>query len=70
MVVSDVFANLVSGQEAQREGLIGDGHDVLRVDLVGTVGSDIAGYDNGTNKLGESSCPAPHARPSRSVLTS
>lgn len=53
MTVTDVFANLVSGVEASRQGLIGEGHDVLRVDLVGSVGSTVIGYDNTTNKLGK-----------------
>lgn len=51
--VTSAYANIVNGDEASRQGLIGGGNDVLRVDLVGLVGQEIAGYDNETNKLGE-----------------
>jgi hypothetical protein len=54
MVVDSVLANFVDGRQATEQGLIGGGHDVLRVDLVGTVGSEVQGYDNTTNKLGTS----------------
>lgn len=54
MVFDGVYALIVPGSEAARQGLIGDGHDVLRVDLMGTVGTQIDGYNNATNKLGMS----------------
>lgn len=49
--VTQVFATLVPGNEATELGLTGDGHDVLRLDLVGVTGAELAGYDNSTNKL-------------------
>jgi hypothetical protein len=54
MNLSAVYANLVDGGQAKQLGLIGDGTDVLRVDLIGTAGSEIVGYANDTNKLGAS----------------
>jgi hypothetical protein len=52
--VSNVYANLVSGSRAVQLGLPGDGSDVLRVDLVGVLGSPMLGFDESTNKLGMS----------------
>ncbi|OCF36726.1 membrane protein [Kwoniella heveanensis CBS 569] len=49
--VSNVYASIVSAKEATEQGLVGNGHKVLRVDLVGTVGAEVIGYDNTTNKL-------------------
>ncbi|KIR33629.1 membrane protein [Cryptococcus deuterogattii MMRL2647] len=49
--VTQVFATLVPGNEAAELGLTGDGHDVLRLDLVGITGAELSGYDNSTNKL-------------------
>ena len=54
MKVNGVYANYVKGSEAVQQGLAGDGNDVLRVDLFGVAGSEVIGYDNNTNKLGES----------------
>lgn len=56
MQVDGVYANYVKGSEAVRQGLVGDGNDVLRVDLVGRAGSEVKGYDNATNKLGKWVC--------------
>lgn len=53
--VTNVYAEYVHGARARQLSLPGEGSDVLRVDLIGTVGSEVIGYDNGTNKLGESS---------------
>lgn len=50
--VSDVFAALVSGDQAQDLGLAGDGHSVLRLNLFGQATGTIQGYSNDTNKLG------------------
>jgi hypothetical protein len=50
--ITNVFANLVSAAEASKLGLTGSGHDVLRVDLIGSTGNQISGYDETTNKLG------------------
>ncbi|WVF71606.1 hypothetical protein IAT40_006414 [Kwoniella sp. CBS 6097] len=49
--VTNVYASIVSGKDATAQGLAGNGHKVLRVDLVGTVGAEVVGYDNTTNKL-------------------
>ncbi|WVQ99284.1 hypothetical protein IAU59_006416 [Kwoniella sp. CBS 9459] len=49
--VTNVYASIVSAKEAAEQGLAGSGHKVLRVDLVGTVGAEVIGYDNTTNKL-------------------
>ncbi|WVO16355.1 hypothetical protein L204_104030 [Cryptococcus depauperatus] len=49
--VTQIFAELVPGKEAAKLGLVGDGHDVLRLDLIGVTGAELAGYDNDTNKL-------------------
>ncbi|WVQ77186.1 hypothetical protein IAR50_006869 [Cryptococcus sp. DSM 104548] len=49
--VSDVYASLVPGTAAKELGLVGNGRDVLRLDLVGVTGSVLNGYDNTTNKL-------------------
>ncbi|WRT66219.1 uncharacterized protein IL334_003172 [Kwoniella shivajii] len=49
--VTDIYAEILPGDEAKRLGLTGDGHRVLRIDLVGVVGSEVTGYDNVTNKL-------------------
>lgn len=51
--ITTILANLVPGAEASRLGLIGGGANVLRVDLIGVTGSEVEGYDNTTNKLGE-----------------
>ncbi len=51
--VTNIYANLVTGAEASKLGLVGGGHEVLRVDLIGITGEEILGYDNSTNKLGE-----------------
>ena len=53
VLVNDAFANLVSANDAKEQGLVEDGQSVLRVDLVGSAGQDIVGYDNVTNKLGK-----------------
>ena len=53
LVVSDVLANIVPADEAREEGLQGDGVQVLRINLMGDAGSELVGYDNATNKLGE-----------------
>lgn len=53
--VTGVYANLVPGYRAAELGLAGEGSDVLRVDLVGVVGSQVIGFDESTNKLGECS---------------
>jgi hypothetical protein len=53
MKVDGVYANYVKGPEAIQQGLVGGGNDVLRVDLVGVAASEVAGYNNDTNKLGE-----------------
>jgi hypothetical protein len=52
--VENVFANLVDGRRAAGLGLIGDGSDVLRVDVLGVTASVVNGYDNATDKLGMS----------------
>lgn len=51
--VSSVYANLVSGSRAAQLGLAGEGSDVLRLDLIGEVGSQVLGFDESTNKLGQ-----------------
>lgn len=51
--ITNIYANLVPGTQASQLGLVGGGHDVLRVDLIGTTGAEVLGYDNGTNKLGQ-----------------
>lgn len=51
--VSSVYADLVPGYRAAQLGLAGEGSDVLRVDVFGTVGSTVVGFDESTNKLGE-----------------
>nr|XP_019046138.1 membrane protein [Kwoniella bestiolae CBS 10118]OCF25068.1 membrane protein [Kwoniella bestiolae CBS 10118] len=51
MNVTEVFAQIVPADQARELGLTGDGHRVLRVDLVGVVGAEVSGYDNDTNKL-------------------
>lgn len=50
--VSDIYAEIIPGSQAAPLGLTGEGADVLRLDLIGVVGSEVIGYDNGTNKLG------------------
>lgn len=50
--INDVFATIVSAQEADEEGLQGDGVQVLRLNLFGETQSTLEGYDNSTNKLG------------------
>lgn len=52
--VSAVYANLVPGSRAAQLNLAGDGSDVLRVDLVGSLGAEMLGFDETTNKLGRS----------------
>jgi hypothetical protein len=52
--VSDVFAVIVPGDEAQQLGLAGDGQDVLRLNIFGQATDTILGYSNDTNKLGTS----------------
>lgn len=52
--ITDVYAQLVGEAEATRLSLTGGGHDVLRIDLFGSVGSAIEGYSNVTNKLSTS----------------
>ncbi|KAK8864265.1 hypothetical protein IAR55_001511 [Kwoniella newhampshirensis] len=49
--ITNVYAAIVSGEEARQQGLTGDAHAVLRVDLVGVTGAELVGYDNTTNKL-------------------
>ncbi|WVQ82236.1 hypothetical protein IAT38_004364 [Cryptococcus sp. DSM 104549] len=49
--VTDVYAEIIPGAKAAQLGLLGDGHDVLRLDLIGVTGAELAGYDNDTNKL-------------------
>lgn len=51
--VTDVLASIVSNQEAAREGLQGNGVQVLRINLLGQTASELQGYNNDTNKLGE-----------------
>ncbi|WWC89514.1 uncharacterized protein L201_004438 [Kwoniella dendrophila CBS 6074] len=51
MNITNVYAEIVSAVEAKQLGLAGDGHKVLRMDLIGVVGSEVSGYDNDTNKL-------------------
>lgn len=51
--VSDVYATIVSEDEASEEGLQGNGVQVLRINLLGETSSELVGYDNDTNKLGE-----------------
>lgn len=53
--VNDVYANIVPEQEASEEGLQGNGVQVLRINLIGETDSELVGYDNATNKLGQSS---------------
>lgn len=53
MNVTNIYANVVPGSEAARLKLVGNGHNVLRVDLIGVTGQEVLGYDNNTNKLGE-----------------
>lgn len=53
LVVNDVLASIVSAEEANEEGLQGDGVQVLRINLIGETATDLLGYDNATNKLGE-----------------
>ena len=53
-VFSQVYAEVLDGVEASKLGLAGNGNSVLRVDLLGSVGAELAGYDNDTNKLGQS----------------
>ena len=55
--VTNVYANLVSADEASKLGLSGDGHNVLRMNLIGVTGQEIVGYDNSTNKLGKRDPP-------------
>lgn len=50
--INDVYATIVSKQEAAEEGLQGDGVQVLRINLIGETDSELTGYDNDTNKLG------------------
>ncbi|KAL7421737.1 hypothetical protein Q5752_003508 [Cryptotrichosporon argae] len=52
--VSAIYAELVSGTESRALALNGAGYDVLRVDFVGTLQEELAGYDNTTGKLGTS----------------
>ncbi|WVR07175.1 hypothetical protein IAU60_004216 [Kwoniella sp. DSM 27419] len=49
--VTDVYAAIVSAEESAEQGLQGSGHPALRLDLIGTVGAEVVGYDNTTNKL-------------------
>ncbi|TYJ52920.1 hypothetical protein B9479_006467 [Cryptococcus floricola] len=49
--VNDVYASLVPGRQAKELELVGNGRDVLRLDLVGVTGAVLNGYDNTTNKL-------------------
>ncbi|WOO76610.1 uncharacterized protein LOC62_01G000237 [Vanrija pseudolonga] len=51
LAVSDVFVQLVKGDESLRLGLNGGGVDVLRLDVIGTSPSVISGYNNNTQKL-------------------
>ncbi|WWC61710.1 uncharacterized protein I303_104295 [Kwoniella dejecticola CBS 10117] len=51
MNVTNAYAEIIPRAEANQLGLATDGHRVLRVDLVGVVGSEVSGYDNVTNKL-------------------
>ena len=51
--VTAIYANLVAGIDASRLGLTGGGHNVLRVDLIGTTGEEVLGYNGTTNKLGK-----------------
>jgi hypothetical protein len=53
LVISDVLANIVPAEEASEEGLQGNGVSVLRINLIGETGSELVGYNNDTNKLGE-----------------
>lgn len=52
--VTDIYASIVRGDEAAVLELTGDGNTVLRANLIGKVGEEVVGYDNGTNKLGTS----------------
>ena len=51
--ISAIYANLIDGSDASKLGLTGGGHNVLRVDLIGTTGEEVLGYNGTTNKLGK-----------------
>jgi hypothetical protein len=53
LVVSSVFADLLSRERADELGLIAGGDKVLRLDVYGDVGQDLVGFNNETEKLGE-----------------
>lgn len=53
MQVENVLATIVPGGQAWRQNLVGDHDDVLRIDLLGRVATNITGYNQTTGKLGE-----------------
>lgn len=52
MVVNEVYATIVNGEQS-KDGVKSASHDVLHLDLLGTINSTLVGIDSSTQKLGE-----------------
>ncbi|CAK9783583.1 hypothetical protein CC85DRAFT_287777 [Cutaneotrichosporon oleaginosum] len=49
--VQNVLATIVPGSQAARQNLVGDNDDVLRIDVLGVVSSNLVGYNDTSGKL-------------------